>query len=284
MNYNAIQKFFNEDSEFRQLCAEMLQVNTSIFREIVENQKGEGIAENIKFTVNGKCTRDQLHLMYDGMSSYSETNDSDLEQDIVSKTSHIRNLYEECATQCKSSEIQTEMHAKIDGMDYKTSNVSSVHRELKLTDTLTVNVVDIRQHLSYHLMCHDASAKLSHLTLDEDVATIILSGGCYGPHVVLSKILPDQIIKSRLKLMATRLCRLIQESNEVIVKWLFKSKKSLLYHDRTDRVAKLMNDLKLKEEIKTFLCESIWPCAVNDKAWKRAVEFLKKYVNDWPVW
>jgi hypothetical protein len=50
---------------------------------------------------------------------------------------------------------------------------------LQLCD-VDVNLILILQHLSYHLMRHDASGKSAGITLDVDIGDIVLGGGCYN--------------------------------------------------------------------------------------------------------
>jgi hypothetical protein len=68
-----------------------------------------------------------------------------------------------------------------------------------------ISLIVIHQHLSYHLMRHDASGRGPNFTLDAEICDIVIFGGCYN---MPSAYIPETMqlmIKSRLMDMLKRL-------------------------------------------------------------------------------
>ena len=66
-------------------------------------------------------------------------------------------------------------------------NIQHVYRTIQF-ELIKLTVIDINQHLSYHLRMTQAKEYQPQLTFDEDVVSIIVNGACFnaGAHDYLS--------------------------------------------------------------------------------------------------
>ena len=150
-----------------------------------------------------------------------------------------------------------------------------------------IRYTTILQHLSYHLMCGDASGKAPGLTLTEDICSIIMSGAaCNINHHAKQDVISSasQLRCNQLKRMAARLCKIMDIAGPFVDK-LFEMKPSLLYHHDLQHAVEFLADNINKDQWTTFVDGGFWKAASDISRWQRAIEFLKANVDkdQWPT-
>ena len=273
MDYNKIKKFVAENIETQRLCADLLAVNIAIAEKICD--------DTITWVLNGEGeTFAALNSIFPGTP---DTGGIDIDASRVneklysSNTDAMRKLYDEANGNLEKAieAVNLSCNQEHSGNTY-TVQVSMLQLH-NINHKENVRVIAIHQHLSYHLMRHDASGKSPGLTLDADICDIILGGGCYNlrdvdtPKTMLVMIGRRLVAMLRRLDAITRLCGGTRNK----VNALFQLKPSLLYMPGAKRAVKFLTDnglldLDKMKDIKTFSCGGFWSCANEPEAWGTA--------------
>ena len=283
MNYGAIKTFLAANFEARRLCADLLAINIAIAEAICGNTP--------TWVVNGVGeTLDAFLSIFPSIPINGDVDPaSKIKRAYSSNTDIVRKIYEaegrnlRDAIKVVKMSISEQEQADVDAEHHvKKLSTLNFNNEYYKKD---INVIIINQHLSYHLMRHDASGKSPGLTLDEDICNIVMDGGCYN-------LTSDDTPKTMREMKGRRLVAMLKrldavtrvvlnvynmELSALYVDIVFQLRPSLLYMPGAERAVKFLteNHLLLKpDRLVTFSCDGFWSCANRDDAWKRALRFL----------
>ena len=178
MNYGAIKTFLAANFEARRLCADLLAINMAIAEAICGNTP--------TWVMNGGGeTLDAFLSIFPSIPINGDVDPaSKMKRAYSSNTDIVRKIYEAEGRHLWDAIKVVKMRIS----EQEQADVEAEHNVKKLS-TLNfnneyynkdINVIIINQHLSYHLMRHDASGKSPGLTLDEDICNIVMGGGCYN--------------------------------------------------------------------------------------------------------
>jgi hypothetical protein len=271
MNYNKIKKFVAENIKTQRLCADLLAINIAIAETICD--------DTITWVLNGEGeTFAALNSIFPGTSDTGGIDASRADEKLYSSnTEAMRKLYDKANGNLEKAieAVNLSCNQEHSGNTY-TVQVSMLQLH-NINHKEDVRVIAIHQHLSYHLMRHDASGKSPGLTLDADICDIILGGGCYNlrdvdtPKTMLVMIGRRLVVMLKRLDAITRVLRGYGMEINVLYDILFQLRPSLLYMPGAERAVNFLtyNGLLDVENFKTLAC------ANRPEAWDTATGFLQ---------